>query len=672
MTPRTFCAVVTALITAAPARGGEAPPIELMPIEQLMEVRVTAAQKLEETAADTPASVTVVTAEEIAAHGWRSLAEILAAQAGFSVFSDRIYDFVVPRGFYLSNDPDSRLLLLLDGHRMVEPFGYFNGHLPTVDVSQIDRVEIVRGPVSAVYGTNAVFGVVNVVTRGAPESGLGEARIEAGNFGHGKLAVRAGRGNGRLAPVLLLSGERGGEEPLFFPEYAAPRYPTGGHTGAASDRMTRLTVRLALDAGPLKARAYYGRRRKRVPTGIYGGKLDDERTFFEDENAFLELRADWQAGLHEGWVKAYADRYRFTGRFGYAPDPAGITGPPYGSEFNRIESGQWGGEALWRASWNARQRTVAGLEWRRYSTIDFLYTSEDGPPPTLREAFRRDPGERILSLSLSHQLRFGDGWLAEAGLHHDDYASVGGKTALRGALDWTPRDDLRLKLLYGEAHRAPNDWERDGGFFLAGNRDLRPDFSSTLELLARKRLSARAALRLSLFRTALRGTIEKDLAAARFANTRGYRADGIETEWEYLGEASRASASASFSSVKRRATGERIEFAPRWTLKARWDRRFTGGGTRLALEAEGVGDRLTGKRDEPKLPAYGLLHLSISEIRLGDRLTASLTVRNLLDKQYDHPAFLADLATYYQNAFYPVYRIPAEGRALVLALSGKF
>src|SRR6266571_5043893 len=139
-----------------------------LPLEQLMSIDVVyGASKHEQKVTDAPSFVSVVTSEDIARYGYRTLADVLRSVHGFYTTYDRNYTYLGVRGFSRPSDYNSRFLLLLDGHRMNDDF-YGSAYVGTeglVDVDLIDRVEIIRGPSSSLYGTSAFFAVVNVITR---------------------------------------------------------------------------------------------------------------------------------------------------------------------------------------------------------------------------------------------------------------------------------------------------------------------------------------------------------------------------------------------------------------------------------------------------------------------------------------------------------------------------
>ncbi|HOP41214.1 MAG TPA: TonB-dependent receptor plug domain-containing protein, partial [Geobacteraceae bacterium] len=161
------------------------PDLTSLTIEELMEIEVetvSGASRYEQPISEAPASVSIVTADEIRKFGYRNLADILQSVPGFSVTNDRNYQYAGIRGFGLPGDYGTRMLLLIDGVRQNDPIYQtgFIGNEVVVDTDLIERVEIIRGPGHTLYGANAMMAVVNIVTkRGSDLDGF-ELSGEAG------------------------------------------------------------------------------------------------------------------------------------------------------------------------------------------------------------------------------------------------------------------------------------------------------------------------------------------------------------------------------------------------------------------------------------------------------------------------------------------------------------
>src|SRR3954452_11166967 len=177
-----FCALCVAAVRGRPAQ--HPADVADASIEELGRIKVYTASKHLQSGTDAPSSVTVITADEIQKHGYRTLADILQTVRGFFVTYDRNYSSLGVRGFARPGDLNTRVLLLVDGHRLNDNI-YDEAMLGTefpVDIDLISRIEVIRGPVSSLYGSNALVAVVNIITRrGRNLNGL-ELSSEAASF----------------------------------------------------------------------------------------------------------------------------------------------------------------------------------------------------------------------------------------------------------------------------------------------------------------------------------------------------------------------------------------------------------------------------------------------------------------------------------------------------------
>src|SRR6266849_2400132 len=140
-------------------------------LEDLANIQVYSASKHLQSVSEAPSSVTVITADEIQKYGYRTLADILRSVRGFDITYERNFSYAGVRGINRPETYNSRVLLLIDGHRINNNI-YEQAMLGTefpLDVDLIDRVEVISGPSSSLYGSNAFFAVINVITRKAPQ-----------------------------------------------------------------------------------------------------------------------------------------------------------------------------------------------------------------------------------------------------------------------------------------------------------------------------------------------------------------------------------------------------------------------------------------------------------------------------------------------------------------------
>jgi len=168
--------VACAVLAAAMSARAEGDDLTQMGLEQLMELTVVGASKYQQKQSEVAAAASVITREEIQAFGWRTVAEAIASLPGVSQTYDRQYSFVGARGLSIPGDLNTRLLVTIDGNRVNDPLydqGLLGREFP-LDIGLVERIEFIPGPGSAVYGQNAMLGVVNVITRKGSDVNGGE------------------------------------------------------------------------------------------------------------------------------------------------------------------------------------------------------------------------------------------------------------------------------------------------------------------------------------------------------------------------------------------------------------------------------------------------------------------------------------------------------------------
>jgi outer membrane receptor protein involved in Fe transport len=165
--------------TRAAAAGDDGEGDEPISLEALADLVVTATLRVQPTL-EAPASITVVSASEIRARGYRTLKAIMNDVPGFEDVSDANEETVAVRGVYASTT--NKIVILVNGHRMNDlMLGRYNVD-QFLGMEAVERVEFIRGPASALYGTGALVGVVNVITKRGPELDGTQARVQAGRY----------------------------------------------------------------------------------------------------------------------------------------------------------------------------------------------------------------------------------------------------------------------------------------------------------------------------------------------------------------------------------------------------------------------------------------------------------------------------------------------------------
>lgn len=309
---RVAVAALGALACMIPGRlAAQARDAAALSLDSLLNVKVEAASRHEQHAWDAPSSVTIITAEEIRRHGYRTLEDALAQVPGLWVSNDRNYGAVGVRGFSRPSDYNNRILLLLDGHPINDGvYGQAQtGTELALNLHILDRIEVVRGPGSALYGDNAMFAVVNLVTR-APSSLSGVA-----------MDVAAGTPSQRHGVVLAGADPNPNVSLLAMGEWSVDDgtdYLLGSdvYDGLDGDEYRGAFAELA--AGPVKLRMRRSERWKHIPTASWGTDPGDARLRTFDAWSLLDasvtMRPDARLQIE---TSAAYDLYEYLGYYPY-------------------------------------------------------------------------------------------------------------------------------------------------------------------------------------------------------------------------------------------------------------------------------------------------------------------------------------------------------------------
>ena len=209
------------------------PDLSQLSIEDLMNIEITSASRKEQRAADAAAAVFVITQDDIRRSGMTTVPDLLRLAPGVQVAQINSNKWAVSvRGFNALYA--NKLLVLVDGRSVYNRI--FSGVLwDTEDLmlDDIDRIEVIRGPGAAIWGANAVNGVINIVTKGAAETQGGLVRVDAGHSG-GQGAVRYG-GSVGAANYRVYSQWTGRNQSLIVPGTGANDASHSTTTGFRAD-----------------------------------------------------------------------------------------------------------------------------------------------------------------------------------------------------------------------------------------------------------------------------------------------------------------------------------------------------------------------------------------------------------------------------------------------------
>lgn len=616
-------------------------------LAELLEVRiekVLSASKYEQRVTRAPAAVTIVTADEIESYGHRTLADVLKSVRGLQISDDRNVSYLGVRGFSRPGDYNTRMLVLLDGHRMndnVYDAGSF-GRETMLDMGLVDRVEVVRGPSSSIYGSSAFLGVVNVVTkRGAQlEGGLLTAEAGTNHTYQGRLAVGRTFRNGADWVFSASDYRSDGEERIYYPEMDE-RISSGfqaANQGVAerSDGEHALNVFSRLAWKGLTFSAYHNVRSKLVPTASFGSAFNDGREEITEERTFVDVSLDRGFGTDGRLLgRIYYDNYRYRGDY---PFEFATAGEPSDIQLNYDGAlGEWTGTE-WQVHLLAKEkhRIVLGVEGRANLHQD-QYNYYLGPRYDTVASHR---SSRTAAAYAQAEFALTAATTLNAGLRHDYYFSgFGGTTNPRLGLIHEISPRTTIKLLYGEAFRAPNVYEQQYLSAQRGAPSLGPEKVQTYELVWEQYLGHAYQLSLSAYRYHVDALIEQSTLPMTgdfvFQNIDSATATGGEVEFEGRWD---SGWSARVSYARQRAiddrTGLELTNSPRDLAKLNVLVPLAAGRLSAGLEVQYRGSVITLGGSRTRNDTLTNLTLSTSASRAW---SLSASVYNLFDRAYHVP-----------------------------------
>jgi iron complex outermembrane receptor protein len=194
--------LIVAFLAVGPAaaHAQTIPPeqLALISLEELMNLRITSAERKEERANDVSAAVFVITQDDIRRSGLTKLPEILRLAPGMQVDQVNANEWAVSvRGF--NSVFSDKLLVLIDGRSLYNRgFSGVFWDSQNMMVSDIERIEVIRGPGGTAWGANAVNGVINIITKSAADTKGTSVELNAGTFDRASGAIRYGGALGQM------------------------------------------------------------------------------------------------------------------------------------------------------------------------------------------------------------------------------------------------------------------------------------------------------------------------------------------------------------------------------------------------------------------------------------------------------------------------------------------
>ncbi len=597
-----------------------------------------------------PSVATVITAQDIAAIGAADLDEVLETVPGLHVARSPINysPIYIIRGIATQYNP--QVLMLVNG---IPITGVIFGDRSLVwggmPVENIARIEVIRGPGSALYGADAFSGVINIITKTNVDLSGTEPGLRLGSFDSWDAWVQHGGTWGGLdAAVYLRAGHTDGQRQIITADAMSgslnPTLAPGPSLAPGPVNLERDAIDGRLDLARNKWRLRMGYQQREIGTGAgvasaldpqgknLGTRISTDLTY-QDVN----FAPDWD-------VTAQASYLRITEKSDlvlYPPGfagafPEGFIGNPYKWERHL----RFGLSAAYTRLEKHKLRFGAGTQG------DNLYRTEEtnnfatGGPVVDATPFLLPHKRRVNYVYAQDEWAFTQDWYLTAGVRHDRYSDFGNTTNPRLALVWETAYNLTSKLLYGRAFRPPSFSElyNINNPVLLGNPNLKPEKIESLELAFVWQAASDLQANMNLFRYQMRDILRPDTSAV-VQNSGKQNGHGMEVElvWDAT-QILRLTGNYAHQRSIDEATNRDAGNAPRHHVYTRADWRFMPGWT-FNTQLNYIADRKREPSDtRPDIADYHTVDITLRNQKRSSDWDFAFSVRNLFDADAREPS----------------------------------
>ncbi len=633
--PCLFILTVSNLFAVEDISDSEMRLYESMNIEELLNTEIATGVPVSQKLA--PAATSIITSDEIRKSGARTLHEVLEQIPGIHIYPSDV-DLMTPkvniRG--IATGFNAQVLFLLDGVPMNDLLNGHPGYAFRMPVSIVNRIEVIRGPGSALHGADAFAGVVNIITKKS-DTISDEVGVRYGSFNTFEMWMNKSiqESNYSLGLALSMMKSDGDEDRIITQD-------ASGASGEVQSRYKSAFVHADLHYEDFDVNVLLERARD---LGLGDGHLHivDPKGDIDRSRVITDITHKNDDLLDDTVIKTKLSFSYLDSKPTYYPRNAWQIGQPFAEEY----VGEFSTGGVYRG---IDQHTIQLRAGYKYGKLDPTQFKNFGPGVTqgvLTEitdnpalGYMLEETRESYYALLQDEYKIVDTLTLTAGVRYDDYDDFGSTVNPRLALVWEADDALMVKLMYGKAFRAPSFGELYliNNPQLSGNPDLSPEKIDTYELAFNYEGVVNS--RLNLFYYDAKDMIDYvGPTPSQAENINEQESMGAELELEYsFSEAYGVRGNYSYLHSENRVVNTRtpnipnhqafVEFEyspePTWNMNAQYF--FIGKRHRPSTDT----------RDD--LDAYSLVNLTLEKRELLDGLDALVSVRNLFDEDYSEPS----------------------------------
>lgn len=521
-------------------------------LQGLLDDIVVSASKHQETLEEAPANVFIVSREMIENYGFQSVGEALSIVPGIYITDDYTYSQVGVRGIAFFGDWNSRVMVLVDGRPTNEQYGGTSSiDVTGIDIDNIDRIEVIKGPSSTLYGSNAFLGIINLITY-APSSNS----VTAGSSYDNKLDEKSGYyslfhrfENGLSIHSTASFRDRGGSN-LFFSEFSDLSDPdllsldadgyyqayldSASFTNGISQKKNTLrnfSTHNKIGWKDFSLTLHYSQQDNGIPGAPWGVLFNRSENEFRERHHYIDLGYDGQINEDLNLSARFSYDHYFWGDYmlynynslEVSPD---YEPGPYWLDFEHDNF--FSSEVKLFAKLGENNSLIAGGEVQFHNIAqesgEADATGEIITANLLSPDVQKTKGQ-IYNVFVQDEHRFSDKLKAVGGMHFNYFTYTTGRVVPKGAIIYSPYKGATYKFIASQGFRSPTFYEMtfDDSYYYLQNRDLKPELITSYEFITTHKfaygISAEVSANHSIFTDLILSTIIEDTDPAHPGGT---------------------------------------------------------------------------------------------------------------------------------------------------------
>lgn len=473
--------IALAQIIACPQPYASSDELFSLSLVELMAIEVTGSTLRAESLKDVPAAVTVLSHGQIKAMGISNLGDLIGVVAGYQSYRSAQSAYHYPfssRGRRIGTS-SAEVLILVDGQRLNEPrTGGVSNLVSSIPVANIERIEFLRGPGAALYGSNAMLGVINIITRGQ----VNELEIAYGSHNRRHLDLLAHQGVGDTEFDFFIRYDQDEGDTFLVRDSLTGNQTTTRDPIRFADvhfKFRRNNTRIAVHHNEASAHGFF---LANIVSDYYATLEEDRQSFVSLTQNFYGSVVATQVGV--SYLRTSIRQNRWVTEAGKAAlGDAPVTAYSDGATY--FEDSEVGLRLDHDWVLANSQHVKFGSEFRliRVPSAELVFSG--GTEAEFRRVLQFASKREIVGLYGQYQGRPFKPSHVTVGLRYDSFSGIGAQLSPR--VSWV--QDLSatqsIKLLYGEAFRAPAEIELNvaNNDAVIGLPNLHPETVKSFDLI---------------------------------------------------------------------------------------------------------------------------------------------------------------------------------------------